>query len=169
MKQNPEELRRMMDRFKKEIRRAGVRLTHQRIEIFNEVARTGDHPDIETIYKNVRRKMPTVSLDTIYRTLGLFVKLGLVMRVRPLQARVRFDANTDVHYHFACTRCGAMLDFKEQDFDALKVPEAAAALGRVESRRIEFWGICAACLDKSPRVEPPGDESHKPKRREYHG
>jgi Fur family peroxide stress response transcriptional regulator len=152
MKRDPEELRRMRERFKETIRRSGVKLTHQRIEIFNEVARTGDHPDIETIFRNVRRKMPTISLDTVYRTLGLFTDLGLVTTVRPLNERTRFDANTDVHHHFSCTRCGVTLDFEDREFDGLKVPEAAAALGRVESRRVQLRGICTACLDRSPRV-----------------
>jgi len=148
MKRDVDELRRMMDRFEDVVRRAGVKLTQQRIEIFQEVARTGDHPDIETVFTSVRKKMPTVSLDTVYRTLGLFADLGLVTTVRPLNARVRFDANTDVHHHFICTRCGAILDFEHRDFDTLKVPEAATGLGRVESRHIELRGMCAACLDK---------------------
>jgi len=148
MKRDPEELRRMMDRFEDVVRRAGVKLTQQRIEIFREVARTGDHPDIETVFTSVRKKMPTVSLDTIYRTLGLFADLGLVTTVRPLNARVRFDANTDVHHHFICIRCGAILDFEHRDFDTLIVPEAATGLGRIESRHIELRGLCAACLDK---------------------
>jgi Fur family peroxide stress response transcriptional regulator len=148
MKRDADELRRMMARFEDAVRRAGVKLTQQRIEIFREVARTGDHPDIETIFMHVRKKMPTVSLDTVYRTLGLFADLGLVTTVRPLNARVRFDANTDVHHHFICTRCGAILDFEHRDFDRLKVPEKATELGRVESRHIELRGMCAACLDK---------------------
>jgi Fur family peroxide stress response transcriptional regulator len=148
MKRDPEELQRMMNRFEDVVRRAGVKLTQQRIEIFRELAGTGDHPDIETVFTSVRKKMPTVSLDTVYRTLGLFADLGLVMTVRPLNARVRFDANTDVHHHFICTRCGAILDFEHRDFDTLKVPEAATGLGRVESRHIELRGTCAACLEK---------------------
>jgi len=148
MKRDADELRRMMDRFEEAVRRAGVKLTQQRIEIFREVARTVNHPDIETVFRSVRKKMPTVSLDTVYRALGLFSDLGLVKTVRPLNARVRFDANTDVHHHFICRKCGAILDFDDRDFDALKVPTAATKLGRVESRHIELRGLCAACLEK---------------------
>jgi Fur family peroxide stress response transcriptional regulator len=148
MKRDADELCKMMDRFEDAVRRAGVKLTQQRIEIFREVARTVDHPDIETVFRSVRKKMPTVSLDTVYRTLGLFADLGLVTTVRPLNARVRFDANTDVHHHFICTKCGAILDFEHRDFDTLKVPKAATVLGRIESRHIELRGMCAACLEK---------------------
>lgn len=155
MKRDPEELRRMMDRFENVVRRAGVKLTQQRIEIFREAARTGDHPDIETVFTSVRKKMPTISLDTVYRTLGLFSDLGLVTTVRPFNARARFDAKTDVHHHFICTRCGAILDFDDRDFDTLKVPEAATVLGRVESRHIELRGMCTACLEKKgPGAHP---------------
>jgi Fur family peroxide stress response transcriptional regulator len=154
MERTPKELERMTDRFAREIRRAGIKLTPQRLVIFREVARTGAHPDIETIFKKVRRKMPTISLDTVYRTLGLFTDLGLVTTVRPLNERTRFDANTDVHHHFCCTRCGATLDFEDPAFDGLKVPEAAAALGRVESRRVELRGVCAACLERNPGLKP---------------
>jgi len=148
MKRDPEELRQMMVRFEDVVRRAGVKLTQQRIEIFREVARTGDHPDIETVFMSVRKKMPTVSLDTVYRTLGLFTDLGLVTTVRPLNTRARFDANTEAHHHFFCTRCGATLDFEPRDFENLEVPKAATSLGRVDSRHIELRGLCAACLKK---------------------
>ena len=151
MKRDSEDMARLMSRFETAIRRAGIKRTHQRIEIFREVARTGNHPDIETIFGNVRRKLPTVSLDTVYRTLGLFGKIGLVTTVRPLNERVRFDANTAVHHHFVCARCGATRDFEHRDFDALRVPKTAAALGRVESLRVELRGICADCMAKGQR------------------
>jgi Fur family peroxide stress response transcriptional regulator len=169
MERDPETLQLMTDRFEREIRRAGVKLTPQRLAIFREVARTGDHPDIVTIFGNVRKTMPTVSLDTVYRTLGLFMKRGLVTTVRPLHERVRFDANTDLHHHFVCTRCGATLDLENGDFDGLPLPRRAAALGRVESRRVELRGVCAACLDKNPGKSSRGLNAIKAKRREHHG
>ena len=52
-----------MNHFKEGLRRSGVKLTHQRLEIFREVVKSSDHPDVETIYKGVRKRVPTVSLD----------------------------------------------------------------------------------------------------------
>ncbi|HVP89631.1 MAG TPA: transcriptional repressor [Terriglobales bacterium] len=154
MERDPRDLRSMTDRFEREIRRAGVKRTPQRMAIFREVARTGDHPDIETVYKNVRRKMPTVSLDTVYRALALFRDLGLVMTVRPLDDRARFDANMAPHHHFVCTRCGALRDLTDPRLDGLEMPRGAAALGRVDSRHVEFRGVCADCLKKSRGLRP---------------
>ncbi|MGD1009207.1 MAG: transcriptional repressor [Candidatus Aminicenantales bacterium] len=145
MKQTSAELKTMMDHFKDVIRNSGVKVTHQRIEIFRELARTGEHPSIETVYGRVRRRMPTVSLDTVYRALGLFKRLGLVSTLRPLHDRIRFDANMTSHHHFICTRCGIIRDFYDQALDRLDIPASASRLGRVESAHVELRGRCARC------------------------
>jgi len=145
MARTPDELKKMLERFEAVIRGAGVKLTPQRIAIYREVARTADHPDIETVFRNVRRRLPSVSLDTIYRTLGLFAELGLVTTVRPQGYRVRFDANTSPHHHFVCTGCGRTRDFLAPDLNALPIPESARALGRVDSAHVEVRGLCPAC------------------------
>jgi len=84
-------------------RRSGHKVTHQRLEIFREVAATDEHPDVETIHERVRRRLPTVSIDTVYRTLRLLVDLGLASTVLTDQERMRYDANTNPHHHFVCT------------------------------------------------------------------
>ncbi|OGD17674.1 MAG: hypothetical protein A2Y69_13635 [Candidatus Aminicenantes bacterium RBG_13_59_9] len=156
MKRDPEELERMMERFREAIRHCGLKLTHQRMAIYHEVAGTLDHPSIETIFRNVRRKLPTVSLDTVYRAMTLFAELGLVKTFRPFDERARFDANTDVHHHFICGRCGATHDIEYRDFDTLSVPETALKFGRVESRCVELRGLCVNCMKLSPHGTGPG-------------
>jgi Fur family transcriptional regulator, peroxide stress response regulator len=59
-------------------RNSGVRLTDQRLEIFREVAASLDHPDAEAVFRAVQPRVPTVSLDTVYRTLWLLTDLGIV-------------------------------------------------------------------------------------------
>ena len=60
-----------------------MKLTHQRMEIFREVARTADHPDAQTVYERVRKRVPAVSLDTVYRNLWLLSDLGLLSTLGP--------------------------------------------------------------------------------------
>lgn len=128
------------------LRRAGVRLTPQRLEIYREVAAHEDHPDAETIYTAVRERMPSVSLDTVYRTLQLFVSLGLLAALNPSHERAHYDANMRPHHHFVCTRCGAARDFYSEPMDKLTPPESARDLGRVESVHVELRGLCSRCL-----------------------
>jgi len=156
MKQTSAELKTMMDHFKEVIRNAHVKLTPQRIEIFRELALTGEHPNIETVYGRVRRRMPTISLDTVYRTLDLFKRLGLVSTLRPLYGRIRFDANMTSHHHFICTRCGIIRDFYDRALDRLDPPASADRLGRVESAHVELRGLCARCSGGKTEKETDG-------------
>ena len=149
MEFQPDVLKKRMTHFKDRLRRSGVKLTHQRLEIFREVAKSRDHPDAETVYKGVRKRVPTVSLDTIYRTLWLLVDVGLLTTLGPQRERVRFDANMSSHHHFVCMKCGMAYDFYCKEFDQLKIPDALKTLGRVEKTQVEVRGFCLRCLKKT--------------------
>ncbi len=82
------------------------RSIHQRMELFLEVAQSADHPGVEKVYQGVRRRMPTVSLDTVYRTLGWLKELGLIKTLGPPRERTRFDANLCNHHDFVCVPAG---------------------------------------------------------------
>ncbi len=153
MKPNNREIEHRMDRFKEVCRDSGVRLTHQRLEVFREVARTGDHPDAETVHKRVRKRMPTVSLDTVYRTLWLLNDLGLITTLGPSRERTRFDANLARHHHFMCVRCRLTRDFYSDDLDNLKLPQSAMAFGQIETTLVEVRGVCRDCAGEKAEPE----------------
>lgn len=142
------ELEQRLARFEAVCREAGVRLTHQRLEIFSEVVRADDHPAAETVHKRVRRRMPTVSLDTVYRTLWLLEGLGLVKTLGPSRERTRFDGNLTRHHHFVCSECGLTRDFYSDDLDNLELPQSARELGRIDMTLVEVRGVCRACAGK---------------------
>lgn len=145
MKIKSSEINRRMDRFTAVCRESGAKLTHQRMEIFREVAQSGDHPDAETVYQGVRRRMPTVSLDTVYRTLWWLKELNLVNTLGPARERTRFDANLGSHHHFACLKCGRMQDFHSDQLDMLNIAETMRPIGRIESIQVEVKGVCRQC------------------------
>jgi Fur family peroxide stress response transcriptional regulator len=145
----PQELQERLNHLKTGLRRSGVKLTHQRLEIFREVAKSGDHPDVETIFLGVRRRVPTVSLDTVYRTLWLLIDLGLLTTLGSPRGRVRFDANTSPHHHFICRKCGMTRDFFSHEFDRLKIPNSVKSLGNAKTTHIEVRGICYRCSKKN--------------------
>jgi Fur family peroxide stress response transcriptional regulator len=147
-----------MARFERECRNSGFKLTHQRAEIFREVAQTGDHPDAEKIYLRVRKRMPTVSKDTIYRTLWWLKDLGLITMLGPPRVQSRFDANLSQHHHFVCTQCGLTRDFCSDEFDRLRSPNSIRSIGRTEQIQVEALGICRNCATK-------GNPNHKERRR----
>ena len=145
MRTGKEEVRHRTNQLRAACRRAGMRLTPQRMEIFRAVAETSDHPDAETVWRSVRKRLPTVSLDTVYRTLWLLRDLDLVTALGPPWGRARFDANMRQHHHFFCTRCGATRDFYSRKFDDLKAPPEVEAIGNIEATHVELRGLCRRC------------------------
>jgi len=146
------EIKRRMAAFTEACRTHGMKLTHQRLEVFRAVARTDEHPDAETVYEQVRKRLPTISLDTVYRTLVTLEKLGVISRVNVLQERARFDANTGVHHHFLCTECGTIKDFSSSELDNFSIPLEVKSWGKVNSIRVELRSTCKECLKRKAKA-----------------
>lgn len=143
------ETTRRVAQFMTTARATGLKLTPQRLEIFREVASRLDHPDAETVHRAVSARLPTVSLDTVYRTLWTLSDLGLVSTLGVRNESVRFDANPGKHHHWVCVDCGLTRDFEDADLHALRLPGAVKVLGRVISTHLEVRGVCGNCARKS--------------------
>jgi len=127
------------------LRAKGMRLTHQRLEVVREIASTDEHPDVEAIYRRVAVRVPTISIDTVYRTLATLAELGLVLRVPATTGAARYDANTSRHHHFVCTSCGSVRDVVDSGLDAVKVPDSTSSMGVVDSIDVQMRGTCTEC------------------------
>lgn len=135
------------------LRARGLRLTGPRRVVLEVLRGTESHPTAEWVHRVVRRRLPRVSLGTVYRNLRLLVAEGLVAEIQGPHAR--FDANLDAHHHFTCVRCGRILDVD----GPLAEPHAEALRGRISSRtglaithqRIEFFGRCPQCQSAKAR------------------
>ena len=148
MKIDAKELERRVKAFSEVSRSHGDKTTHQRSEIYRELAKTHEHPDAETIYSRVRKRIPSISLDTVYRTLRLFEDEGLISRVGSIGDKTRFDANTDRHHHFVCTECGFIGDVYSEEWNNVKPPKGLEDMGTVNSVHVELRGLCKACQRK---------------------
>jgi Fur family peroxide stress response transcriptional regulator len=151
MKPDTHDFAERLERFKTACRDAGVKVTHQRIEIFREIATSMEHPDAEAVFRGVQVRVPSVSLDTVYRTLWLLTDLGLVSTLGPRRESVRFDGNVSPHHHYVCTRCGLTRDFESDELDSLALPRGLQGFGSVSTTRVEVRGMCAACTEATKR------------------
>ena len=143
------EVEKRMAHFETICRQEGLKLTHQRTQIYREVACTEDHPDAEQVFRRVRERLPTVSLDTVYRTLWLLNDLGLVTTLRSSRGRTRFDANLSGHHHFVCDTCGFTRDFYSTELDHFTLPDSVVdSLGVIETTHFEVRGVCRDCVAK---------------------
>jgi len=127
------------------VRRAGVKLTPQRLEIFRALATSEAHPDAEALFRAVQPRMPSMSLDTVYRTLWMLRDLGLVKTLGPNRDVVRFDVNIERHHHYVCVRCGLVRDFDSEALNHLRIPPAVKGFGSVVEAQVEVRGLCGGC------------------------
>ena len=149
MKTGGGEAGRRLEQFKAACKRAGVKLTHQRLEIFREIAASVEHPDAETVFRGVQARIPTVSLDTVYRTLWLLDGLGLITTLGPRRESVRFDPNLEHHHHYVCVQCGLAKDFESAELNVLTIPASVKKFGSVMATHVEVRGLCGACTKET--------------------
>jgi Fur family peroxide stress response transcriptional regulator len=145
---NIEAIEKRLHHLKEVARQRGVKLTHQRLEIFRAIVSTDSHPSADMIFRTVKKRMPTVSLDTVYRTLWMLHDLGLVTTVGPERESVRFDANLGQHHHYVCVSCGLVRDFESHELNALRIPVGVSALGTIVNTQVEVRGLCVSCQSK---------------------
>ena len=127
------------------LRARGGRVTPQRLAIAKVVRETDGHMTAEAVFGQVSRRLPGVSLPTVYATLELLEDLGQVRRVPGVSGAVLFDPRTDPHDHFVCRRCGTVADL-ESGADHHDVLDVAAALGMApDSAQVVVSGLCTAC------------------------
>lgn len=128
-------------------RERGFPLTAQRRVVFDALLARHDHPTAESLYDDVRRRLPEINRATVYRTLERLVNLGLATRVHRVGLAARFDPNVDRHDHAVCVRCGAMEDLDPAP--AGDLPGEVPALSRrgfeILGRSVQVQVLCPGC------------------------
>jgi Fe2+ or Zn2+ uptake regulation protein len=145
------------------LRARGERATRQRRAIYAALLDRTDHPTAEVLHRVARRRIPGMSLATVYTTLEVLVSAGLAGRLAGTDGASHYDARTDGHDHRRCLRCGRI-----EDLD--RMPERTPALEtchapgfRAVDCRIEIVGFCAACDDaRGAPTSTPVPESSRP-------
>jgi len=144
--QSSQEVESRMQAFREMCKRRGLRITPQRMEVLRQVVCTDEHPDVDVILRRVRKRIPNVSLDTVYRILYRLEDEGLISRVQMSGDRLRFDGNTGSHHHFVCSQCGMVLDFASEDVDQVRLPDEVQTWGEIKGRHLQIRGVCRQCL-----------------------
>ncbi|MBN2248531.1 MAG: transcriptional repressor [Coriobacteriia bacterium] len=130
--------------FAEALKADGLRMTHQRLEVIRELASATHHPDADELFRAVRERVPTISRDTVYRTLSTLAARGLIERIAATGA-TRFDPDVSTHHHFVCVRCGRIFDLGTEDIGCLAVPSYLEGVGEITSVRLEVKGLCTGC------------------------
>jgi Fur family transcriptional regulator, peroxide stress response regulator len=120
-----------------------IRPSFQRIKVLEYLYNNQHHPNVDQIYKGLQNAVPTLSKATIYNTLNLFVKAGLVKVLTIEDKETRYDIITETHGHFKCEECGTIFNF-EIISDLVAADQLAGF--KVVDRSVYFKGVCSKCL-----------------------
>ena len=124
-------------------------MTHQRQVILEEVRRVNTHPTADEVYDMVRKRLPRISLGTVYRNLETLSTLGLIQKIGPPSNLMRFDGKTDNHYHIRCVSCGRVEDAPMIDsLDSVEKAIRSQSEYSILGHKLEFIGICPRCEEK---------------------
>jgi Fe2+ or Zn2+ uptake regulation protein len=127
------------------LRERGQRVTPQRLMVARVMNDLDRHVTAEVVFDEVSRRMPGVSLPTVYATLELLEGIGLIHRVASERGAVVYDPRTDVHHHLVCRRCGRIADV-DGPVDAAPLLAAAASAGfAADHAQVVVRGLCADC------------------------
>ena len=125
-----------------------LKYSRQRESIKQFLMTRTDHPTAETIYENLRKEYPKISLGTVYRNLSLLTDLGEIQTISTGVGPDRFDGNADPHYHVICKKCGRVLDLKMKGMEHINLLAQHEFSGSIEGHTVFFYGSCEECMEK---------------------
>ena len=122
-----------------------IRQTNQRKVILEELCKVTSHPTAGEVYEMVRKRLPRVSLGTVYRNLELLNDCGTIQKLDFGEPHKRFDGNPHPHYHICCSKCERVEDVHIPLNDILE-DEAVKATGyEITGHHVSYTGICPDC------------------------
>ena len=124
------------------------RMTNQRQVILEEIQKVNTHPTADEVYEIVRRRLPRISLGTVYRNLEILSACGLIQKISPISSQMRFDGITRKHYHLRCIYCGSVEDAPIDPMENLENAIREKSDYTIIDHKLEFIGICPQCNKK---------------------
>ena len=133
-----------MKDLEQDIRSCGLRVTKQRIAVYDWLRRHPVHPTADRIWSALLPDYPDLSLTTVYNTVNVLAAPGLIRTLNIRSEEQRFDGNPADHGHFSCRGCGAVLDF---DIDAPRIASMLPQGCTAEKCDVFVTGLCTACAE----------------------
>jgi Fe2+ or Zn2+ uptake regulation protein len=124
-------------------------MTRQRKVILEELRKVYTHPSADEIYEMVRKRLPRISLGTVYRNLEILSESGEIQKLELGCSQKRFDGVADNHYHIRCIHCDRVAD-APLEFDVTIKHELKGATDyKILGHKLEFIGVCPDCLNRT--------------------
>lgn len=128
---------------------AGLAVTHQRQVLFETLKAMPGHPSPEEVYARVKRRIPSISLATVYKNIHLFIESGIFSEVSLHHGSLRVETNEHPHYHLVCRRCKSIRDIEAKDVGMSEKRGTLPGGFLAERYAVDVLGLCASCQKKS--------------------
>lgn len=148
---NRDELKKKMDAFRAKCREVGLKVTPQRMAVYKTLFESKEHPSADSVYRKVRKVLPSISLDTVNRTLLTLSEIGVAFIVEGSGEPKRFDGNLQSHQHFKCVKCNRIIDFYHKPFENIPIPKTLKEKFTVLRKTVYFEGVCDLCGGKDKK------------------
>ncbi len=134
---------------RKALNTAGLRATNQRALILNVIRKGRGHLDAEEVHRRAQRKQPRLNLSTVYRTLQVFKKLGLIEEVHLDETHHHYEMKPPTHhYHLVCLGCGQVIEFEYPLARLVKRNVAQAKDFDITGSEVRITGYCPRCRQR---------------------
>ena len=131
-----------MDRIENLCNEKGMRMTDQRRVVARVLSTSHDHPDVEELYRRAHALDPHISIATVYRTVRLFEEAGIIARHDFRDGRSRYEETSDTHHdHLIDMKTGRVIEFVDQDIEALQEAIARRLGYKLVDHRLELYGL----------------------------
>jgi len=130
----------------------GIVPTPQRVAVYEAVAGRRDHPTVDAVFAELRRKMPTLSKTTVYTAMRLLAKNQLIGTVHAERGELRYDGMPGFHAHFKCRKCGGLFDIPlpgEHGTAFARMPKGFV----FDDEELTYYGLCPNCSRGKQRKE----------------
>lgn len=122
-----------------------IRMTPQRQVILEELEKSQCHPTADELYERVRRRLPRISLGTVYRNLEILANHSMIQKIDLGGNQRRFDSNPEFHYHIRCMQCGTLADVFLRSPSLINEMLTQPNGFDIYGVRLEFLGLCPNC------------------------
>lgn len=127
------------------LRQNGYKVTPQRLAVYEALANTKQHPSAEMLFGTLQPKYPSMSFATVYKTVEILNKLGLIQIINTGEDSFRYDADISEHSHVQCTVCGRVDDVPALNDRSLVVKVEEASGYSIDKHQFYFFGVCEKC------------------------
>jgi len=131
--------------FLTDCKKMGIKITPQRLAIYKILAAKAKHPTINELYEEIKKDYPSLSLNTIYKTIQLFIELGIVSQFTSREGVIRYEAKLLPHHHVLCLKCRKIHDVFDSSLDELKISPPLKNEFEIIRHDVIFYGYCSEC------------------------